>query len=231
MKHTEDMVLVPEGSFVYGITDAQLETLTGSKKRARMFREDHNEAEQVVLKLPSFYIDKFLVTNAKYREFLRESGYERRPRLMDSRIWGSDRKPVVGTMWQDAQAYATWCGKRLPSEREWEKGARGTDGRLYLWGDSPIDTICNCVEAGLERTSEVGAFSNSSSPYGLHDMSGNVWEMTSDRYDEDSYVMRGGAYLTYISFCRLTARWAPSEEEHERGPKWLGFRCVSDKAE
>jgi formylglycine-generating enzyme required for sulfatase activity len=229
MRHTEGMVLIPEGRFVYGITDAQLERLAGSRKRAVKFREEFGEADQDLIHLPSFYIDSHLTTNERYREFLRETGYKKKPRLIDSSIWGSDHKPVVGLQWEDAQAYAQWCGKRLPSEREWEKSARGTDGRLYPWGNDPIATVCNCFEAGLESTSEVGAFPESTSPYGLHDMSGNVWEMTSDLYCEGSYVMRGGAYLTYISFCRLTARWTPSEQEHDRGPNWLGFRCVADK--
>jgi formylglycine-generating enzyme required for sulfatase activity len=231
MKHTEGMVLIPEGRFVYGITDSQLERLAGGRKRAIAFRDDHGEAQQDLIQMPEFYIDRHLVTNDQYREFLKETAYERRPRLLDSKIWGADRKPIVGIQWQDAEAYARWCGKRLPSEREWEKAARGTDGRLYPWGDDPIRTICNCFEAGLESTSQVGAFPESASPYGVHDLSGNVWEMTSDRYTKESYVMRGGAYLTYVSFCRTTARWAPSDEEHERGPKWLGFRCVCDRIE
>ena len=222
------MTLVPSGSFVYVISDSQLERLAGGKKRAEIFRQSYSELQQDVIQLPSFYIDKYLVTNKQYRKFINETDYPRKPRLLDSSIWGADKKPVVGIMWRDAQAYAEWCGKRLPGEREWEKAARGVDGRLYPWGSEPIRTMCNCFEAGLESTSEVGAFPASVSPYGVHDMAGNVWEMTSDRWDDESYVMRGGAYLTYVSFCRATARWTPSSQEHEKGPKWLGFRCVCD---
>ena len=81
-----------------------MERLTGSKKQVQMVREEHGEAEYDLIQLPSFYIDRYLVTNARYREFLRENGYKRRSRCLESRIWGSDQKPLVGIMWQDAQA-------------------------------------------------------------------------------------------------------------------------------
>lgn len=221
-----EMVLVPAGQFVYGITDEQLVELT-SRKRAERFRDEYSEARQSLLLLPDFYIDKFPITNQQYRRFLTETR-SKKPPLLDTSIWGSDQQPIVGVNWADADAYAKWCGKRLPSEREWEKAARGTDGRLYPWGDDPIESICNCAETGLECTSNVGSFPRSASPYGAHDMAGNVWEMTTDRFDEESFVMRGGCYLTYVSFCRSTARWAPSRKELREGPSWLGFRCVSD---
>lgn len=221
-----EMLLIPGGQFLFGISDSDLTNLAGTSSRAKQFRMAYDEPDLTTRDLQDYYIDKYPVTNQQFRDFLKKSGYRRKPRLIDSSIWGADLQPVVAVNWDDAQAYAKWCGKRLPSEQEWEKAARGTNGFLYPWGNLPDSTRCNCFESGLECTSEVGSYPHGASPYGVEDMSGNVWEMTSDKFDEESFSMKGGCYLTYIRFCRCTGRWAPSTEELEKGPTWLGFRCV-----
>lgn len=221
-----EMILVPEGEFIFGISDQELQLLYRSEAAINRYRNEFKELPKEKVFLPNFYIDKFPVTNKLYRRFIEEAGYNKRPRLIDSTIWGDPNHPVVGIDWEDAKAYAKWTGKRLPNEREWEKGARGTDERLFPWGNDLEETFCNCFESGLECTSEVGNFPRSASPYGVHDMAGNVWEMTTDKWDEESFAMRGGCYLTYQRFCRVTARWEPGSEELKKGPRWLGFRCV-----
>ena len=222
------MVLVPEGEFFFGITDTQLGELYRNPDFVQTFRTEYRELPGGYQSLPNYYIDVFPVTNELYRKFLRDSGYRRQPPLMDSQIWGRPDQPVVAVDWRDAIAYAEWAGKRLPSEREWEKAARGTDQRLFPWGNELIETNCNCAEVGLDCTTPVGSFAASASPYGVHDMAGNVWEMTTDHWEDESFAMRGGCYLTYLRFCRVTARWAPSPEELAEGASWLGFRCVYD---
>jgi formylglycine-generating enzyme required for sulfatase activity len=221
-----EMVLVAAGKFVFGISDEELEQLHRSANAIPKYRNEYGELDKQEVSLPHFYIDKFPVTNSLYRRFMEETSYKKRPRLIDSQIWGDPNHPVVAVDWDDASAYAKWTGKRLPTEREWEKAARGTDGRLFPWGNELEEIYCNCFESGLECTSGVGSFPSSASPYGVQDMAGNVWEMTTDKWDEGLFAMRGGCYLGYQRFCRATSRWAPDPEELRKGPRWLGFRCV-----
>jgi len=223
-----EMLLIPAGDFRIGISDESLEYLAGTRDRAKRFRIGHDELRPRSINLPDFYIDKYPVTNEQYRRFLKSSGYRKIPNKLDSSIWGSDRQPVVAIDWKDAEAYAAWCGKKLPSEEEWEKAARGTDGWLFPWGDEIHERRCNCFEAGLECTSVVGSFPKGTSPFGVHDMAGNVWELTTGEFDNSSRAMKGGCFLTYVRFCRASARWAPSKEELDKGANWLGFRCVRD---
>jgi formylglycine-generating enzyme required for sulfatase activity len=226
LKDGLEMVLIPEGKFTFGISDDELVNLYGKKSAVAKYRDEMGELPQEEVFLPNYYIDKYPITNRLFGQFLQETQHRKRPQYFDSSIWGSPNSPVVGINWEDATAYATWAGKHLPNEKEWEKAARGTDGRLFPWGEATAGASCNCAESGLECTSEVGSFPASASPYGIHDMAGNVWEMTTDYWTENLRAMRGGCYLTYQIFCRATARWAPSPEELRKGPRWLGFRCV-----
>lgn len=226
LKDTVEMILIPAGEFIYGISDQELEQLYGRKSAVAKSRDEMFELPREEVFLPDYYIDKYPVTNRQYRQFLEETKYRKRPVYFDSSIWGDPENPVVGINWEDATAYATWAGKHIPTEQEWEKAARGADGRLFPWGNQRGRAICNCVESGLECTSRVGNFPLSASPYGVEDMAGNVWEMTTGYWYKNSRTMRGGCYITYEIFCRTTARWAADDAELRRGPRWLGFRCV-----
>ena len=171
-----------------------------------------------------FYIDRFEVTNEQYGRFLGETGH-RKTRYWQYPQLNGKRQPVVGVGWQDATAYCNWAGKRLPSEEEWEKAARGTDGRKWPWGDQPDDSRYNGQKRANYAPLNVGSFPSGDSPYGVSDMAGNVWEMTSGTW-ESSKAMRGGSFLNSIDEVRVTVRWAARDED--RGAGWLGFRCVMD---
>jgi formylglycine-generating enzyme required for sulfatase activity len=117
--------------------------------------------------------------------------------------------PVVQISWLDATAYAEWAGVRLLDEREWEKAARGIDGRLYPWGDTFDSERCNVYESGIHATTRVGQYSPAGdSPSGCADMAGNVWEWTASRWETDSEVrvLRGGAFGISADYARAPSR-------------------------
>lgn len=187
--------------------------------------------------LDAFYMDRVPVTNAQFAVFLDATSYK--PTDAGAKRFlahwrngkparGDERHPVVFVSWYDARAYAKWAGQRLPSEAEWEKSARGTDGRRYPWGRTdPRNTHAN-FGRGREGTTPVGAYPEGASPYGILDLAGNVWEWCEDVFDEDFYengpsmnpklvapvrskaghVMRGGSFMYGPSALRTDHRIA-----------------------
>lgn len=153
------MVLVPEGEFIMGTDDG----------------EDYEGPAHVVY-APAFYIDVYHVTNMLYKQFVRATKYKPDPlwRTMASKL--SDRCPAAGVSWHDAVAYLDWAGKLLPTEVQWEKAARGTDGRRFPWGNRWSRSQCCCWLGGARGIAEVGAYPGDVSPYGCYDMAGNVDE-------------------------------------------------------
>ncbi|NUQ73124.1 MAG: SUMF1/EgtB/PvdO family nonheme iron enzyme [Polyangiaceae bacterium] len=221
-----ELVLVPEGPFAMGPNR----------------REVH---------LDAFYIDRTPVTNLQFRTFLEVTGY--RPEDQGSSRFlahwargniprGLEHHPVVFVSWLDARAFATWAGKRLPTEAEWEKAARGTDGRKYPWGKAePTPSKAN-FGGRHKSTVPVGSFPEGGSPYGVLDLAGNVWEWCEDQDDpafyldgpshnpkssasrgRPFYVMRGGSWMYGAQALRTTSR--TSFEPHYRFAGG-GFRCV-----
>src|SRR5262249_47619620 len=144
----------------------ELEQLYRSKSAVAKYRAEMHELPKQTVNLPDYYMDKYPVTNRQFRRFLEDTRYPKQSHLFDSSIWGQPNHPVVGINWEDAIAYSIWAGKQLPSEQEWEKAARGTDGRLFPWGNEREGASCNSAESGLECTSEVGSFPTSASLYG-----------------------------------------------------------------
>ncbi|HID51452.1 MAG TPA: hypothetical protein EYP41_05380 [Anaerolineae bacterium] len=192
-------VEIPAGPFWMGSDKAQDPQAEG------------NEIPQHQLDLPAFYIARYPVTVAQFRAFVDQGGYE----LETERgLHGGENHPVVYVSWRDALAYCQWLTERLrqwpdtptalrellqnggcitlPSEAEWEKAARGHDKRIYPWGNDFDVDYANVKETGIGATSPVGAFPGGVSPFGLLDMSGNVWEWTRSHYEEYPYVLDDG---------------------------------------
>jgi len=177
--------------------------------------------------LPDYEIGKYPVTNFEYRAFVQDTGHE------PPRHWEGDQypeelgdHPVVNVSWHDAVTYCEWLSQktgkpyRLPTEAEWEKAARGTDGRQFPWGDEWDASRCNTAEGGPGTTTSVGQYSpESDSPYGVADIAGNVWEWCADwvqayldnsfpneDYGETHRVLRGGSWTTYQRYALCTYR-------------------------
>jgi len=222
---TDIMVEIPAGPFTMG-NDAGA--------------NDETPAHEV--DLPAFEIDQFEVTNADFAQFVEATGHQTDAEKAGlSRAWrdaaeGKDNHPVVYVSWNDAVAYCEWVGKRLPTEAEWEKAARGTDGRIYPWGNDYEASKLNGKDSGLRGTAAVGSFSGGASPYGAEDMAGNVWEWTADWYEaypDSSFqspyyggkyrVLRGGGWFETAESVRTTTRNATSDTAANDD---LGFRCA-----
>jgi iron(II)-dependent oxidoreductase len=221
----EYLIEIPAGPFTMGSdTDA----------------EDEAPAHEV--DLPAFKIDLFEVANADFAKFVEATGYqtdaekEGRTKNWRSVAEGKDNHPVVFASWNDAVAFCEWLGKRLPTEAEWEKAARGSDERVYPWGDDYDPSKANVKDTGLRGTAVVGSFGAGASPYGVEDMAGNVWEWTADWYEaypgsdyqsdyfgERFRVLRGGAWFETADFVRTTVRNANIETAAGDD---VGFRCA-----
>ncbi len=175
-----------------------------------------------------FFVARTPVTNGEYARFV--AATDRKP----PQHWkgksppeGIADHPVVLVSWHDATAYAAWAGLRLPSEEEWERAARGMDGREYPWGDEFDPTRCNTRESGIGTTTPVGQYSpGGDSPCGCADMAGNVWEWTSSEWAPGSggRVVRGGSWGGYRDFGRCAVRGGVDPVDSDDGS---GFRCVS----
>lgn len=243
-----EMVLIPAGEFTMGSDP-------GADQEAA-----DNEQPQHTLHLPDFYLAKMPVTNAQYAAFVQATGHHAPyhwQRGIPQR--GQEDHPVVNVSWHDAVAYSNWLAQatgkpyRLPSEAEWEKGARGADGRIYPWGVHWDPARCNGREGGqgdtiaavgiyVGDTTPVGAYPEGASPYGLLDMAGNVWEWTSSVFEVYPYdpgdgredlqagddvrrVLRGGAFanLAWRVRCAFRGQDLPDFLFWDRG-----FRVALD---
>lgn len=165
-----EMVLIPAGEFIMG-TDIS---------------KDHVSYPQHKVNLPAFWIDKYEVTNSQFLDFSIKERYtgEGAKEGKDWRLFMTPEKayfPVVYITWNDADAYCKSLGKRLPTEEEWEKAARGPNGNVYPWGSDWAENRSNTYEAGITKPVAVGQFDDVSF-YGVHDMLGNVQEWTASWY-------------------------------------------------
>ncbi len=232
----EDMVLVPDGVFTMGSSDADIDwVLTTFFSDSREWYLDETPQRKVYLK--SYYIDKHEVTNEQYRQFL-EAVPGREPKFWDNTRFSQPDQPVVGITWQEAVKYCKWKGKRLPTEEEWEKAARGTDGRYYPWGNENDATLSNVrgMEDGFRYPAPVGEIEEGKSPYGAFDMAGNVFEWTTDWYlpfegnqhENDMYgtelkVIKGGSWQSNMDLARSGIRGKAIPDQRQN---YIGFRCV-----
>lgn len=228
-RHPKDnapMILIPGGPFIYGMNKPERDSILKLLGTPLLDIFEYEFPEKVV-SIPSFYIDKFEVTNKQYQQFMEETGH-RPPKYFRNKLYMAPNQPVVGLGWKDAMAYTRWAKKRLPTEEEWEKAARGTDGRVWPWGNKPDGKNYIGRQSGKMTPIQVGMYPNGASPYGVMDMAGNVYEMTTGTWGINSKAMRGGSYLNAGAYTRTTFRWATNEEN--TGAEYLGFRCVVDTA-
>jgi formylglycine-generating enzyme required for sulfatase activity len=229
----EEMVSIPAGAFIRGT--------------------DHggfDEQPQRTLALDAFAIDRYEVTNFQYQQFVvatghRKSGPPARYAKNISKMQGINQ-PVVYVSWEDAEAYCHWKGKRLPTEAEWEKAMRGTDGRLWPWGnvEQPNGANWARVQDGHDVSAPVGTVLTDKSPYGVMDGAGNVMEWVADWYAESYFteapelnppspdhgvfrVLRGGGYATTGADIRITSR---SKMVSDFRDETIGFRCADSAA-
>ena len=208
--------------------------------------------------LPTFFIDRTPVTNAQFADFLEVRG-PRGPRNVnyfdvedrDARIhrqdgrWradpGYEQHPVVEVTWRGAREYCAWQGKRLPTEAEWEKAARGSDGRKYPWGAAPPDNTRARFGVGYNATIPVGTLPKGASAYGVLDMSGNVWQWVSSVYRDYPYrsddgresldsteprATRGGSHDWPAEGITTTSRGHNVSRAPRSGHHNIGFRCA-----
>ena len=226
----DGMIYIPGGSFTMGLNNA----------------EDPEETPAHSINVASFCLDETLVTNAQYGEFVRAVARKPPPNWSaGSYPAGKANWPVTQVSWEDAQAYCKWKSKRLPTEAEWEYAARGTDGRLYPWGDEFKAALVNSLEAGLGHPEPVHAprldidqFHRSylaASPFGVLHMSGNVWQWCADDYKPypghtpafeipaGVKVIRGGSFKSDKDHVTTTTR--NLDIPTTRSPA-IGFRCA-----
>lgn len=182
-----------------------------------------------LVELPEFQIAKYPVTIAEYIRFVEATGHRRPDSWPRNEYpWDLARHPVVSVSWEDAVAYAEWVGARLPTEAEWEKAARGTDGRNYPWGNEFMAENCHTSESGSDGPCPVEAHPAGASPYGVMDMAGNVWEWTVTKYqdDKDWWVLKGGAWdYKGLKDTRCASRICFRSDFRNQA---VGFRCCWD---
>ncbi len=241
-KDHAEMMWVPAGKFTMGTSDGDISRLR--KEHSDWKAQFSDEKPQHTVYLSGYWIYKYEVTVKQYREFCKETG----SKMPNEPAWGwHDDCPIMNVGWDDASAYAKWAGASLPTEAQWEKAARGTDGRIYPWGNEWDASKClnNGVEIELGRP--VGSYPSGVSPYGCMDMAGSTWEWCKDWYQIDYYsetpsagwvdpkgpvtissrVVRGGGWggaagdAANVTRCAFRYYFYPPED-------WLGtgFRLV-----
>lgn len=228
-----EFVHIPSGEFIMGSQPADDPDAS------------NDESPQHQVYVEGFDISRYPVTNAQYAAYARDKGVH----VVVSK--GALSHPVVGISWYEAQAYCRWASGqlgrevRLPSEEEWEKAARGVDGRIYPWGDEWNPGRANSIETERVETTPVDSFPKGVSPYGVADMSGNVWEWTASPYDKAKYqfdvlkrdraspaeserpiahrVIRGGSFGSSMRELRCANR---GRHNPHSGSRNVGFRIA-----
>jgi formylglycine-generating enzyme required for sulfatase activity len=242
----DDMVTVPAGPFWMGSAEEDPHA-------------DADERPRLEVTLEAFRIDRTEVTYRDYLLFvarLEKNGHvhchpdepyekDHRPQL-DQKDLGTMEHPILGIDWYDAYAFCDWAGKRLPSEAEWEKAARGTDGRIYPWGSEwdPSRANASGDRDGHKKAAPVASFPEGASPYGALDMAGNAWEWVGDYYHR-SYkrgeravgrapeyglfrVIRGGSWVNRPEDLRTAERSKRILSAPVKRYLAVGFRCAAD---
>lgn len=179
-KPPSDMVYVPKGEFIMGSDEVDKDAKAQQYGERKPWYANEKPKRKVYLK--GFYIDKYEVTNVLYADFVKAANHNPPDYWIDGNYPPDIAEyPVVMVDWSDAKAYCEWRSRRLPTEAEWEKAARGTDGRRFPWGDE-FDGKKVDADGQQEEPSPIGTFEEGKSPYGVYDMAGNVYEWVEDWY-------------------------------------------------
>lgn len=238
----QEVIHIPAGTYVMG----------SPGRPAAEGRGNADEGPPHEVQVDGFYIDLYETTNAHFQAYLEDTGVKP-PLLWRGGVFPGaiTNHPVVYVSWHDADAYCAWAGKRLPTEKEWEKAARGDDRRNFPWGvqfdtkkaNTPQYWLAQGIEVYKGSTMPVASFESGKSPYGLYDMAGNVYEWVSDwympypgnqvpnvHYGKRNKVLRGGSWYDCMSYgCGLSAPvYNRSRFTPEIKNKGFGFRCASD---
>ena len=244
----EGMVKIPGGSFVFRVRGTEIEggSMNGVDVQYAWENSPRRFHEHVMTIKP-FFIDKFPVTNAQFKQFLDATHYTPRDVGDFLRDWkngafpqGWGDRPVTWVSLEDARAYAAWAGKRLPHEWEWQFAAQGADGRTYPWGDewNPANVATPDGGRSMRGPEPVGAHPQGASPYGVQDLVGNVWQWTDEFQDDHTRaaIVRGGSYYQPQGSIWYFPQ-AYRNDEHSKvllmAPSYdrsggVGFRCVRD---
>ncbi len=252
---TIEWVAIPEGEFLMGSTPEEANAAYQDAKLRSSMLEQHTfdaELPQHQVYLSAYEISRYEITNAQYRAFVAAMnrptprGHNGEETWADETLNG-DTQPIVGVTWFDAQAFAEWIGGSLPTEAQWERAARGTEARMYPWGNTPPKARQHANFARrYNRPMPIGQFPKGRSPEGIADLAGNVWEWCLDEYDPTIYqrnwkgvphdrfnlrfrdvlrsrVIRGGAWDVGSAFLRSSLRFKfyPLDSTHT-----IGFRVV-----
>jgi formylglycine-generating enzyme required for sulfatase activity len=242
-----DVVTVSKFGERAGPVGAEIEWVTIPAGSLDMGSTDGDEDERPVhpVSLREYRISRYPITNRQYEAYVRTAKAQSPTYWDDGKVpEGKEDHPVVNVSWGDAAAYCRWKSEqtgavyRLPTEAEWEKAARGTDGRTWPWGDQFDPGKCNTAESRKGGTTPVTEYPGGSSPYGCYDMAGNVWEWTSSLYKPYPYqaddgrenanaagarVLRGGSWLSPADSARSASRLRDTPDLRLRR---VGFRCV-----
>jgi iron(II)-dependent oxidoreductase len=242
------MVKIPEADFRFQVSGVEIEGGDDVGVDVQYPWEDSPRRHHLqVMRIKPFYIDRYPVTNADFKRFMDATHYHPKDDHNFLRHWhngsypaGWDKKPVVWVSLEDARAYAAWAGKRLPHEWEWQYAAQGTDGRLYPWGNAWDASAVPAAETGrtMREPTDVDAYPKGASPFGVMDLTGNVWQWTDEYQDEHTRaaIVRGGSYYQpqgsgwyFPQAYKLNEHgkyllMAPSIDRSAA----IGFRCVVD---
>ena len=255
---TIEWISIPEGTFLMGSTSEEAKAAYEDAKLRSSMLEQHTfdaELPQHQVYLSAYEISRYEITNAQYRVFIQATnrptprGHNGEETWRDETFNG-DTQPIVGVTWFDAQAFAEWIGGSLPTEAQWERAARGTETRIYPWGNTPPKARQHANFARrYNRPMPVGQFPKGASPDGIADLAGNVWEWCLDEYSPTAYqqnskgvsenplnlrfrdvlrarVIRGGAWDVGRAFLRSSLRFKfyPLDSTHT-----IGFRVVRSR--
>lgn len=209
---------------------------------APMAADTGMKTDEPAVKVPTYAMDIYEVTNAQFRQFIEGNGYtsepywseagwqwvqdheRRQPSYWDNEAVNQPEQPVVGVTWYEAEAYCRWAGRELPTEAQWVKACRGTDERQYPWGDKPLEADGDetAPKADEIQTAAVGSMPHTQSPYGIHDLAGSVLEWTATENANHGFVLRGGsgpATSKHVG-CHVSHVLLPTVTAN-----FIGFRC------